>query len=183
MLNNPFCEEIPAGVQPGPALAQPEAMSPCPFAGCQGIPPGYSLLSGRCRERNWRVKAPARSSPGRGRSVSAHGNAPSGRAMNNLIGLIILAGAVSRPAGTMQRRFPVPLPPGVIASGTQAEPGEFPRTGRREAASHRRCPCSRRCGAAPGRACSGALSAPHLCNGNDRLPPHMQGANGIQYTL
>lgn len=52
--------------------------------------------------------------------------------MNNLIGLIILAGAVSRLAGTMQRRFLAPLPPAVIASGTQAEPGEFPRTERRE---------------------------------------------------
>lgn len=28
----------------------------------------------------------------------------------------------------MQRRFLAPLPPGVTAAGTRAEPGEFPRT-------------------------------------------------------
>lgn len=64
--------------------------------------------------------------------------------MNNLTGFVILTGTVIRPAGTMQRRLLAPLPPGVTAGGTQAEPGEFPRTERRGAASPRRCPCSRR---------------------------------------
>lgn len=127
MLNSPFSEEIPSNVHPGPPLAQPEAVSPCPFAGYPGENAashlGYSLFSGSCGERSSAVRAPARPSPGRGRPVPAHGNAASGRAMNNLTGLVLLTGIVSRPAGTLQRRLLAPLPPGVIAGGTQGSRG------------------------------------------------------------
>lgn len=102
--------------------------------------------------------------------------------MNNLIGLIILSGVVSSPAGTMSAgSWRCSRLESLLVAPRQSLGNSLAWRGVEQPVTH--CVHAPAPVELPPGACSGALSAPQLCNGNDRLSPHMQGANGIHYTL